>query len=57
LLGVVDNTTKDSFDLFYGLYRYNPNSREQLDKLQAALSTLRGKLDEAEHLDAENPQK
>jgi arogenate dehydrogenase (NADP+), plant len=56
LLGVVDNTTKDSFDLFYGLYRYNPNSREQLDKLQAALYTLREKLDDAERREAQHPK-
>lgn len=48
LLGVVDNTTKDSFDLFYGLYRYNPLARVQLDKLQESLVTLREKLERTE---------
>lgn len=48
LLGVVDNTTKDSFDLYYGLYRYNPNARAVLDKLETGLASLRAKLDEAE---------
>jgi arogenate dehydrogenase (NADP+), plant len=48
LLGVVDNTTKDSFDLFYGLYKYNPNARSELDKLEEALRTLRRKLELAE---------
>lgn len=49
LLGVVDNTTKDSFDLYYGLYKYNPNARSELDKLEAALQAIRSKLDDAEN--------
>jgi arogenate dehydrogenase (NADP+), plant len=48
LLGVVDNTTKDSFDLYYGLYRYNANARAVLDKLETGLSALRAKLEAAE---------
>jgi arogenate dehydrogenase (NADP+), plant len=48
LLGVVDNTTKDSFDLFYGLYKYNPNASAELDNLEAALRTIRRKLERAE---------
>jgi arogenate dehydrogenase (NADP+), plant len=48
LLGVVENTTKDSFDLYYGLYRYNPSARAVLDKLESALASLRAKLDDQE---------
>lgn len=51
LLGVVENTTKDSFDLYYGLYRYNPNARLVLDKLESGLAALRAKLDAAERLE------
>lgn len=51
LLGVVDNTTKDSFDLYYGLYRYNPNARAVLDKLESGLAALRAKLDDAERVE------
>ncbi len=48
LLGVVDTTCKDSFDLYYGLYKYNPNARSELDKLEAALKNIREQLDQAE---------
>lgn len=48
LLGVVDNTTKDSFDLFYGLYKYNPNARSELAKLEKALQFIRQRLERAE---------
>lgn len=57
LLGVVDTTCKDSFDLFYGLYKYNPNSRTQLDKLEAALRSIRAKLQQAEQADADESKK
>jgi hypothetical protein len=30
VLKLVDNTCKDSFDLFYGLFRYNKHSAEQI---------------------------
>lgn len=51
LLGVVDTTNKDSFDLFYGLFKYNPNARSQLDKLEMALKHIRQQLEltEAKH--------
>lgn len=54
LLGVVDTTTKDSFDLFYGLYKYNPNARSELNKLEEALKNIRAQLDEAEQEEASN---
>lgn len=55
LLGVVDTTNKDSFDLFYGLYKYNPNARAELDRMEQALQNIRYQLDKAEQ--EENAQR
>lgn len=52
LLGVVDTTSKDSFDLFYGLFKYNPNARLELDKLESALKNIRHQLEKAEQDEA-----
>eukprot|EP00871_Galdieria_phlegrea_P003456 jgi/Galph1/4110/GphlegSOOS_G2758.1 len=46
--------SEDSFDLYYGLYKYNPNSKTELDKLEQALRSLRKELEEREALDAAN---
>lgn len=54
LLGVVDTTCKDSFDLFYGLFRYNPNARLELDKLESALKNIRERLESAEQEEAQD---
>lgn len=51
LLGVVDTTCNDSFELFYGLYKYNSNARLELDKLENALRQIRLKLEDAEKND------
>lgn len=48
LLGVKDSSTKDSFDLFYGLYKYNPVARSELHKLELALRHIREQLECAE---------
>jgi arogenate dehydrogenase (NADP+) len=40
VLKLVDTTTADSFDLFYGLYKYNQNSAETIKKLQAAMDDV-----------------
>ena len=56
LLEVVDTTCKDSFDLFYGLYRYNPHSRGQLDKLEESLKELRRRLRKKEEQEEEQAQ-
>lgn len=48
LLGVMDTTVKDSFDLYYGLFKYNPKARTQLDKLEDAIAKLRAQLKEAD---------
>lgn len=53
LLGVVETTCKDSYDLFFGLYKYNPNSRMELDKLEKALKEIRAKLERTVEAEAE----
>lgn len=40
LLALVDNTCKDSFDLFSALYKCNPNSSAQLEGLEAAMHQI-----------------
>ena len=45
LLQLVQNTCMDSWDLFTGLYTYNPNSVLQIDQFQKALDTLRNELE------------
>ncbi|GJQ09088.1 hypothetical protein GpartN1_g879.t1 [Galdieria partita] len=52
LLGVVETTCKDSFDLYYGLYKYNPNAKLELEKLEQALQALRKELETREALEA-----
>ncbi|KAL5575779.1 hypothetical protein UlMin_017478 [Ulmus minor] len=44
LLNLVDNTAGDSFDLYYGLFMYNKNAMEQLEKLEMAFEALKKKL-------------
>lgn len=44
LLTLVENTTHDSFDLYYGLYSYNPSAREQLTRLEDALREVKNNL-------------
>lgn len=57
LLSVVDTTCKDSDDLFYGLFKYNPKARAQLDKLEASIQSIRSKLEEAEAAEARQTKK
>ena len=44
LLKLVENTSKDSFDLYVGLFMYNNNALEQLDKLESAFQSLKREL-------------
>lgn len=44
LLNLMENTTSDSFDLYCGLFMYNNNSMEMLEKLDAALESLKMEL-------------
>ena len=44
MLKVVDSTTADSFDLFYGLYKYNQNSMDTIVNLRSAMDEVVEKL-------------
>lgn len=41
LLQLTQNTVSDSFDLYYGLFMYNINATEQLDRLEMAFEKVR----------------
>lgn len=40
VLKLVQTTTADSFDLFYGLYKYNPNSMDTVNNLKTAMDDV-----------------
>ncbi|KAI3891356.1 hypothetical protein MKX03_031452 [Papaver bracteatum] len=44
LLNLVENTSGDSFELYYGLFLYNKNAMEQLEKLDMAFESLKKQL-------------
>ncbi|KAJ9692757.1 hypothetical protein PVL29_011713 [Vitis rotundifolia] len=44
LLKLVENTAKDSFDLYCGLFMYNNNAMDQLEKLELAFQSLKREL-------------
>ncbi|KAL5706955.1 arogenate dehydrogenase (NADP(+)) [Ranunculus cassubicifolius] len=44
VLDLVKNTSGDSFELFYGLFLYNKNSLEQLERLDLAFESLKKQL-------------
>ncbi|KAL8488433.1 hypothetical protein ACS0TY_024635 [Phlomoides rotata] len=44
LLDLVDNTSSDSFDLYYGLFMYNENAMEELERLDLAFESLKKEL-------------
>lgn len=44
LLSLVENTAGDSFDLYYGLFMYNVNAMEQLERLDLAFESLKKQL-------------
>jgi prephenate dehydrogenase len=44
VLNLVDNTCKDSFDLFFGLYFYNKYAGIQLQKIREALAQVERQL-------------
>ena len=48
MLKLVETTNADSFDLFFGLYKFNRNSLEIIHKLKGALDDVVGKLLEKE---------
>lgn len=55
VLELVENTNADSFDLFYGLYKYNENSSLTIKKLQVALDEVVQKLKLKEKNDWSSP--
>jgi hypothetical protein len=44
VLNLVENTCKDSFDLFFGLYFYNKYAANQLQKIREALAQVERQL-------------
>lgn len=48
VLKLISTTTADSFDLFYGLYKYNKNSLDTITKLQKSLEDVVNNLQEKE---------
>ncbi|KAK6930451.1 Pyrroline-5-carboxylate reductase, catalytic, N-terminal [Dillenia turbinata] len=44
LLSLVENTCGDSFELYYGLFMYNKNAMEQIEKLELAFELVRKEL-------------
>jgi len=44
LLNLVDNTSNDSFDLYYGLFMYNQNATEEIDRLEKAFESVKKQL-------------
>nr|AYE54620.1 arogenate dehydrogenase beta [Microtea debilis] len=44
LLNLVANTSKDSFELFYGLFIYNKNAMKQLERLDLAFELVKQQL-------------
>ncbi|CAA3000677.1 arogenate dehydrogenase 2, chloroplastic-like [Olea europaea var. sylvestris] len=44
LLDLVENTASDSFDLYYGLFMYNKNAMEQIERLDLAFEALKQEL-------------
>ncbi|XP_071729571.1 arogenate dehydrogenase 2, chloroplastic [Rutidosis leptorrhynchoides] len=44
LLDLVENTSSDSFELYYGLFMYNKNAMEQLERLDLAFESLKKEL-------------
>ena len=56
LLHLMDNTCKDSFDLFFALYKYNPASEKQLCELEQGITKVASHLRSLAFKDGE-PQK
>ncbi|KAL9266114.1 Arogenate dehydrogenase 2, chloroplastic-like protein, partial [Drosera capensis] len=49
MLDLVENTSKDSFELFYGLFLYNKNAMEQLERMDLAFEMVKRQLIERMH--------
>ena len=44
LLALVENTRNDSFELFYGLFMYNVNATDELEKMEIAFDEVKKEL-------------
>ncbi|KAG2492326.1 hypothetical protein HYH03_009277 [Edaphochlamys debaryana] len=44
LLNLVNNTNNDSFELYYGLFLYNQNATDELERLEKAFDTVKKQL-------------
>ncbi|TYJ29235.1 hypothetical protein E1A91_A06G057400v1 [Gossypium mustelinum] len=49
LLDLVENTCRDSFDLYYGLFLYNKSALEMVERLDLAFDALRNELFGRQH--------
>jgi len=56
VLQLIGSTTADSFDLFYGLYKYNQNSMNIILKLRDSMDGVVSKLKEMEQTDTSSPR-
>jgi arogenate dehydrogenase (NADP+), plant len=54
VLKLIDSTTADSFDLFYGLYKYNQNSGDTIQQLRSAMEDVVRRLKDAEAQESGN---
>lgn len=57
VLQLVDSTTADSFELFYGLYKYNTNSMATIEQLKAAMDNVVENLKKLELQDQEKERR
>lgn len=57
VLKLIGSTTADSFDLFYGLYKYNQNSLETIRQLQTAMNDVVQNLQTQEQIELEQKWK
>lgn len=48
MLKLIETTNADSFELFYGLYKFNRNSMDIIVKLKEAMDDVVGRLLEEE---------
>jgi arogenate dehydrogenase (NADP+) len=57
VLKLVDTTTADSFELFYGLYKYNQNSMATIVQLRSAMDDVVHRLKSREAEEQEKQEK
>ena len=56
VLKLIDSTTADSFDLFYGLYKHNHNSRDTIIQLKQAMDDVVENLKQVEDEEKEQQE-